>query len=568
LYLRTDKWKYVYYTRDVQGEVAQRPWKLHHILAAAPLRYRGDQNLYNLEKDRFERHDLSELPEHQKLIEGFKKEVFTWWRNTGGNTIPLANLAANVDGSGSGGSQSPNLLFIAVDDLKPQLGCYGESWMKTPNIDRLASKSRVFNRHYVQVATCGASRYALLTGLRPAGEVDYGNRPFIAHKAELAARTTESFPHLFKQNGYKTVVVGKVSHVGHDSGTDLPRSWSQVIPLKRRWGDRHNFINAYAQIEQPTKAPRPRNKGYPFEAAPVDDKGYPDGWVAEHAVNALRKLKDQPFFLAVGFMKPHLPFNAPQKYWDLYDSETFPGIPYPNVPDGINPGRSLHPSFELVGQYDVPDGALEDPAYIRKLRHGYCAAVSYADAQVGKVLDELDRLKLSENTIVVLWGDHGWHLGDLGTWGKHTAFEHALRSPLIVRAPSMEDPGVISDALIETVDIYPTLAELFGLVAPAGLGGDSFATELNDPNAKGPKEAFGYHRPWAYKNNPHESGPWAKTIRTDRHRFTRWTTEIEGDEVVQLELYDHQKDPQESHNIAKENPARVKSLMARIKRDR
>ena len=157
------------------------------------------------------------------------------------------------------------------------------------------------------------------------------------------------------------------------------------------------------------------------------------------------------------------------------------------------------------------------------------------------------------------------------TWepgGKHTAFEHALRSPLIVRAPSMQDPGVISDALIETVDIYPTLAELFGLAAPAGLGGDSFATELNDPNAKGPKEAFGYHRPWAYKNNPHESGPWAKTIRTDRHRFTRWTTKIEGGEVVQLELYDHQKDPQESHNIAKENPARVNSLMARMNRDR
>ena len=568
LYLRTEKWKYVYYTRDVQGEVSQRPWKLHHILADAPLRNRGDQNLYNLEKDQFERHDLSELQEHRKLIEGFKKEVFAWWRNTGGNTIPFSDLAAKVGGSGSGGFQRPNLLFIAVDDLRPQLGCYGETWMKTPNIDRLASRSRVFNRHYVQVATCGASRHALLTGLRPIGEVDYGNRPFIEHRAELAARTTESFPHLFKQNGYKTVVVGKVSHVGHDSGADLPRSWSQVIPLKRRWGDRHNFINAYAQIEQPAKTPKPRNKGYPFEAAPVDDKGYPDGWVAEHAVNALRKLKDQPFFLAVGFMKPHLPFNAPQKYWDLYDPETIPDIPYPNVPDGINPGMSLHPSFELMGQYDVPEGALDDPEYIRKLRHAYCAAVSYTDAQVGKVLDELDRLKLSENTIVVLWGDHGWHLGDLGTWGKHTAFEHALRSPLIVRAPGMEEPGASSDALIETVDIYPTLAELFGLTTPAGLGGNSFAEVLNNSDAKGPEAAFGYHRPWAYKNNPYKPGPWAKTIRTDRYRFTRWTTEVGGSEVVQLELYDHKKDPQESRNIANSRPQLVRSMLSKLTNER
>ena len=178
----------------------------------------------------------------------------------------------------------------------------------------------------------------------------------------------------------------------YDSGADLPRSWSEVIPLKRRWDDRHNFVNTYAQIEQPAKAPKPGNKGYPFEAAPVDDKGYPDGWVAEHAVNALRKLKDKPFFLAVGFMKPHLPFNAPQKYWDLYDPEKIPAIPYPNIPDGVNPGMSLHPSFELVRQYDVPDGALEDPDYLRNLRHAYSAAVSYVDAQIGKVLDELDQI--------------------------------------------------------------------------------------------------------------------------------------------------------------------------------
>ncbi|MDB4385103.1 sulfatase [Opitutaceae bacterium] len=476
--------------------------------------------------------------------------IFLWLAGIGLAGLPLH----------ASSERPPNLLFIAVDDLKPLLGCYGESWMKTPNIDRLASKSRVFNRHYVQVATCGGSRHALLTGLRPAVEEDYGNSPFTTHRTELAARAVESFPHLFKQNGYKTVAVGKISHVVVGDGrSDLPRSWSEVIPLKRRWGDRHNFINAYVNPD-----PELRNKGYAFEAPLIDDKGYPDGWIAEHAVDALGELKDQPFFLAVGFCKPHLPFNAPQKYWDLYDPDEIPAIPHPEIPKGIDPSRSLHPSFELMGQYDVPEGALADPDYVRTLRHGYCAAVSYADAQIGKVLDELDRLELSENTIVVLWGDHGWHLGDLGTWGKHTAFEHALRSPLILRIPELNQPGSSSDALIETVDIYPTLADLFGLPGPEGLGGDSFASILNRPDAKGPEAAFGYQRSWPYKANPKRYGPWAKTIRTDRYRFVRWTTEIEGGEVVDLELYDHHNDPQESRNIADQRPDLVRIMLSRL----
>lgn len=465
-------------------------------------------------------------------------------------------------------AQRPNVLFIAVDDLRPQLGCYGETWMKTPNIDRLASRSRIFNRHYVQVATCGASRHALLTGLRPASEADYGNGPFRIHKEVLAARETESFPHLFKQNGYRTVVVGKISHTSVDGRNDLPRSWTEARLLERRWGEKHNFVNAYAQIEKPASAPTPKNKGYPFESASVDDKGYPDGWIASHAVSALNDVKNEPFLLAVGFLKPHLPFNAPTRYWDLYDPKKIPGILFPEVPEGIDPRISLHPSFELVGQYDVPEGSLEDASYIRNLRHAYCAAVSYVDAQIGKVLDELDRLNLTEKTIVVLWGDHGWHLGDLGTWGKHTAFEHALRSPLIVSVPGLKSPGKTSQALIETVDIYPTLATFCRLPVPKDLGGDSFATLLSNPDATGPRTAFGYHRPWAYKDNPFAPGPWAKTLRTDRYRFTRWTTEIEGGDVVQLELYDHQSDPQESRNIAKEHPSLIQSLMAQMSKNR
>ena len=561
LYARSGKWKYVYYTRDVQGDVASRPFKLHHILAEAPHRDRGDQNLYNLEEDPHELKDLSQDPEHQALLKKFKQDVFTWWKDTGGSPIPSSETSAVGSREGNG---KPNLLFIAVDDLRPQLGCYGDSWMKTPNIDRLASSGVTFNRHYVQVATCGASRHALLTGLRPSVAADYNNSPFKFHRKELAARQTQSFPHLFMQNGYRTVAVGKVSHSNANSRDDLPHSWSDVRELKRRWGTRHNFVNAYAQLERPASAPKPRNKGYAFESAPVDDKGYPDGWIAEHAVKALGDLRDDRFCLAVGFVKPHLPFNAPAKYWELYDPDEIPAIPFPNVPQGIDPGISLHPSFELLGQYDVPKGGLNDKAYIRKLRHGYCAAVSYVDAQIGKVLDELDRLGLSENTIVVLWGDHGWHLGDLGTWGKHTAYERALRSPLLVRLPDMKRRGQISNALIETVDIYPTLAELCGMTLPKKLGGDSFAALLNDPKAPAPTVAFGYHRPW---KNPNKPNPWGKTMRTDRYRFTVWTTERTGGEIVQVELYDHETDPEENNNIAGKQPKLVRTLLDRMADD-
>ncbi len=464
-------------------------------------------------------------------------------------------------------STKPNVLFIAVDDLRPWINYYGASWMKTPNMDRLAASSRAFSRHYVQVATCGASRHALLTGLRPRYETDYGNGPFKVNASELAARGTESFPHLFKQNGYRTLAIGKISHSNVSSLDDLPRSWSDVKTLERRWGTRHNFVNAYAQIERPASEPKPRNKGYAFESVPMDDMAYPDGWIAANAVKALGELKDEPFFLAVGFMKPHLPFNAPEKYWNMYDADEIPPIAYQDAPKNIVTGMSLNSSFELLGQYDVPQGGLKDEAYKRKLRHGYCAAVSYVDAQIGKVLDELDRLNLSQNTIVVLWGDHGWHLGEFDIWGKHTAFEHALRSPLIVRVPGMKSPGTIAPALVETVDIYPTLAELCGLRIE-NLDGDNFVSILENPKATGPEEAFSYHRPWRYLDNPYPSGPWAKTLRTDRYRFVRWTTAIEGGDLVQYELYDHYTDPGEQNNIAGYHPEIVDSLLSRLDRDK
>ena len=467
-------------------------------------------------------------------------------------SILVCCLMASAAYGGTNGK--PNLLFIAVDDLRPQLGCYGESWMKTPNIDRLAASGLRFARHYVQVSTCGASRHALLTGLRPSVAADYNNYPFMVHRKELAARPTESFFHLLKQNGYRTTSVGKISHL--DSQRDLPRSWTEVLNPARS-----------PKLPPQFYRKAPNGKRYPFESTEGSDKIYPDGVLAETAVSQLRKLKGQQFALAVGFHKPHLPFNAPQKYWDLYDPGKIPAIPFPRVPDGIDPLISLHPSFELVRQYYVPKGSLKNEDYRRKLRHAYCAAVSYVDAQVCKVLNELDRLDLSKNTIVVLWGDHGWHLGELGTWGKHTAFERALRSPLLVRLPGMKARGQASDALIETVDIYPTLAELCSLMPPKGLGGDSFAELLDDPKAAGPTEAFGYHRPWTNLTDGYrhkEKNLWGKTMRTDRYRFTVWTTERTGGEIMQVELYDHKTDPEESRNIVEKQPELVRTMLARI----
>ena len=461
-------------------------------------------------------------------------------------------------------TEKPNVLFIAVDDLRPELGCYGETWMKTPNIDRLAASGVTFTRHYVQVATCGASRHALLTGLRPTTDIEYGNSAFGQQQEKLAARPTESFPHLFKQNGYHTTAIGKISHNGSDCSRDLPRSWSDVPSAGIRFPSGWDFPDPLPESKKKKILLR-----HPFASRDGDDNVYKDGHLADIAVTELGALKNQnrPFVLAVGFSKPHLPFSSPKKYWDMYDPEKLPAIPYPDIPEGIDPQMSLHPSFELVGQYWVPEGALEQEEYRRKLRHGYCAAVSYIDAQVGKVLDELDRLNLSKNTIVVLWGDHGWHLGDLGTWGKHTAFERALRSPLLVRTPGMKTSGQASDALIETVDIYPTLAELCGLTPPDGLGGESFAALLNNPKATGPTEAFGYHRPWTWSVRALGPHPWCKTIRTDRYRLSVWTAEKNGEKVVQVELYDHQTDPEETNNLAKTHPELVDSLIKHLDRD-
>ncbi len=455
----------------------------------------------------------------------------------------------------------PNILFIAVDDLRPDIGAYGNTDVRTPNLDRLAADGLVFLRHYVQVPTCGASRYSMLTGQRPTSAAHLSNEAFVNLLPREEGERPESFPHLFRRAGYHTVAIGKISHypdgrlysyAGEGDGRlEMPFSWDEVGGPSGRWGTAWNAFFGYA--DGTSRNSRLRNRP-PYERGDVDDDGYPDALIADAAIAGLGQLKaaGEPFLLAVGFFKPHLPFTAPARYWDLYDPRTVALSPNPDAPAGVNP-QSLHASSEFFGNYDGHAsrggaGVRVDDGYARTIRHAYYAAVSYVDAQIGRVLYELDRLGLRENTIVIVWGDHGWHLGDHTIWGKHTTFERSLRSPLIVRAPGMAAPGRATDGIVESVDIYPTLSELAGLEAPPGLSGRSFAPVLKEPDRPGKAGAWGYWRGRA-------------TLRTDRWRITEYDA---GE--PRIELFDHRADPLETVNVAAAHPEVVARLVEELRR--
>jgi len=458
-------------------------------------------------------------------------------------------------------ASKPNVLFIAIDDLRPELGSYGEQHMVTPNLDRLAAQGRLFRHHYVQVPTCGASRYALLTGRYPQQPAALSNNAF-ALAPKTAPADAYSLPMLFKQHGYETVSLGKITHspdglkgddkkVERSNEPELPFSWDTLWGPSGPWQDSWRAFFGYAGGKT-----RDRKTTPAFENVEVPDEGYPDGLTTEEAIRQLNRLKDKPFFLAVGFFKPHLPFNAPKKYWDLYDAEKLPRIPAPESPANVNPKISLHKGGELFGQYAFNGTKYSDADATRAadLRHAYFAAVSYSDTQVGRVLAELDRLGLSKNTIVVVWGDHGWHLGDNGVWGKHTLHERALHSALIIRTPEMEAPGKSTDAIVETVDLFPSLAELAGLSTPVGLSGRSIVPLLQNPARPWPHSAHSFWR---------NSGHTGQSIRTSQYRLTRWVND-QTKEVAQMELYDHQKDPFETKNIAMNKPEVVQKLIAQL----
>ncbi|WP_018626000.1 sulfatase [Niabella aurantiaca] len=457
-----------------------------------------------------------------------------------------------------GEARRPNILLIAIDDLRPELGAYGKSYMKTPHIDQLARAGRVFLNHYVNVPTCGASRYSMLTGRlpqRPAALRNDAFEKFTAGRPD--GEQPESFVELFRRNGYLTVGIGKISHspdgkvYGYNQpvsdNPELPNSWDAFYFNAGKWQTGWNAFFGYAGGANRQSM---KNQVRPYEEKEVADTAYPDGLTARLAVEQLTRLSGQakPFLLAVGFFKPHLPFTAPKKYWDLYEESRIPLSPSPDIPGSVN-AKSLHNSNEF-NQYKKGEEkpSLKDPvsdAYARKLRHAYFAAVSYVDAQVGMVLDALKQAGLDKNTIVVLWGDHGWHLGDERVWGKHTLSEYALRSPLIIRVPGMPAAGKPSQRIAQSVDIYPTLLELARLAPEDTLDGRSLYPDLvQQPGKTGGSVAYSYFNRGI-------------SVRTDRYRLTKYYRK----ETPLIELYDYRKDPYETKNVAAQNPAVVEALL-------
>ncbi|MCS7469709.1 sulfatase-like hydrolase/transferase [Stieleria sp. ICT_E10.1] len=429
----------------------------------------------------------------------------------------------------SAGAERPNVLFIAIDDLRVQLGCYGQAAVKSPNIDRLASGGMVFEHAYCQQTVCNPSRASLLTGMRP-DTLRVWDLPTHFRQNIPDAVT---LPQWFKSNGYHTQCVGKIFHNWRqDEWKGDLRSWS--VPSVLHYNSHSNDKPRVDGTVPPNLASGKNG----IECRDVPDDAYFDGRVAETAVESLRKLnrRDDPFFLAVGFWKPHTPFNAPKKYWDLYGRNEVP------LPSDVQPPK------------DVPEIALTSARYtggpkseeLREMHHGHLAAISYLDAQVGRVLDELDALQLRDNTIIVLWSDHGLHLGEHGLTRKTTAFELDARVPLIIDAPAHKAVGR-TEALVELLDLYPTLTELCALQTPSDVEGVSLVPLLDDPSASVHEVALTQTpRPNYLRGKlPEVMG---YSIRTKPFRYTEWR-DFKTEQVLARELYDHRKDSHETVNV-------------------
>jgi len=469
-----------------------------------------------------------------------------------GLTLTIVGLLPSV----SAQEERPNVLFIAVDDLRPELGVYG-SRAVTPNIDQLAESGLLFNRAYCTQAVCGASRLSLMTGLYPEYTKERSH-----HIRNWRDRHPEwvTLNQLFQDNGYITVGVGKIYHAWDGPGVDFD-NWNRWIGTQ---GFRYVNPDTLEKAKIEAEA-----LGKEFVRGPTTEIGtvenaeelYFDGWRAGEAVRQIERLgdSDEPFFMAVGFSLPHLPFAAPAEYWDLYDREDFSmpenlGVPpgYPDYARNASPG-------EMRNYSDIPVGC--DPKEFseemnKRLIHGYLAAVSYTDRNVGKVLEALKQSGKADNTIIVFWSDHGWKLGDHYSWCKHTNFECDTRVPLLVSYPRMDGLMGTTDALVELIDLYPTLAELCGLEAPAYIQGKSFVPVLEDSSQA--------HRDYAYSSYPRrpDDDIIGHSIRSDRYRYTEWW-DAETDEVLARVATDLIEDPGETTNVLPGN----EELGNRLSRD-
>lgn len=508
----------------------------------------------------------------------------------------------------------PNVLFIAIDDLRPELGSYGSSIAQSPNLDELAGQGLQFNRAYCQQAICSPSRASLMTGARPETIGVIENYTYFRDlNPDLV-----TLPQHFRNNGYETVYCGKIYHAEY---SDEELSWSREPARDQCEYQPPRFPGGYAlkenqEIFKKNKAAmiekygdaakRGLGNGPAYENADVSDVSYEDGYNTQLAIATLKdmvaKEDGKPFFLGLGFKKPHLNWTAPKKYWDMYDPEKIPLAEHQQGPiDGAEMG--LHPSFELRVRYGIPKEEPIDSAMARTLKHAYLACVSYVDAQIGMMIDALEEAGVRDNTIIIVWSDHGWHLGDMGIWGKATNYELGTRVPMIIWTPDMDEKnrGKQTEALVELVDMYPTLSELAGLDLPDHLEGQSFAPLLQNPDKDWKKAVFSQFptpalREWAA--NPLSQGmretyfgpmiekvenrvmaqqkdKWDRLLfendlmgyamRTDRYRLVAWKDRTDlAKAPLFIELYDHVEDPDETVNIAEQNPELVAQLLVQL----
>ena len=479
------------------------------------------------------------------------------------NLLPILmcgmSLAFNVFASDV---KPANVLFIMIDDLRPELGAYGSTAVKSPNIDSLASEAVLFANAYVNVPVCGASRASMMSGIRPT------EKRFVGYQARIDedAQDAETLFGYLKNQGYYSESIGKILHFSEDSKADWSAPpWNPKAKIKRLGHRNYQSAENIASFLKDRVGPA-------YEAADVPDNHYFDGMIADQAMASLESVsqRDQPFFMAVGFLKPHLPFTAPLRYWDLYREDDIDLASNPLMPVAA-PREAMHSWGELRKFEGIPKAPHPVPdAMAKKLVHGYLASVSYSDAQVGKLLAKLKQLDLDDNTIVILAGDHGFSLGEHGLWVKHSPFDVATRTPLIVKLPtklteksamglllgstlstSSEPtpnlkPGVgTAEGLVEFVDIFPTVLELLGKPKLPQLQGDSFVSQLLDVNAPGKVAVFPrWHA--------------ADVIKTDRYAMTEWFDQ-QGQVTARM-LFDHINDPKETVNLAEHKD--YKSLVA------
>lgn len=431
--------------------------------------------------------------------------------------VGLSFLPANA-------AEKPNVLFIAIDDLNCRLGCYGFDHIQSPNIDALAKRGVRFDRAYCQFPSCGPSRASVLSGLRPDTSGVLHNRI----KFRDAAPDVVTLPQLFRKNDYYVARVGKIFHqsVPTDIGTggpDDPESWDEVVNPRGRDKDEENLLTVYTpQLPLPDQMC--------FLKAGGTDAEQTDGKVADETIRLLNKHRDEPFFIAAGFYRPHIPYIAPKQYFDLYRIKT---TPLPSIPNGY---LARVPTAALASTPEWPNFGTT-PMQARECILAYEACVSFVDAQVGRLLAAVEQLGLGKNTIIVLWGDHGYHLGEHGLWRKNSLFEESTRTPLIMFDPRLENKTHDCPSIVEFVDIYPTVAELAGLNPPKNLEGISLVPLLQNPNAE-------WNRP-AYSQVQFREVP-GRSVRTKHWRYNEWGNGGEHG----IELYDQDNDPLEMENLA------------------